>query len=242
MWSAQDRYGTPSPGLCRGEDDAQVPCKQWFLTISNTTSAPAGSVAASERPQVFFSGNLHGDEWVGPPTLLELAELLVHGALPGPGFHPWLSRLVNTRTIVILVVSNPLGYDSSPPDRAEHGNDPNRDFPFEQAPAKCMLTTVARAINEAWREHIFQLAITFHGGMRAISYEWGAPNHELEDESPDDAAQADLGITMRDIAGSFNGWEYPVDRINSLVYSVHGGMEDWSYGGACSADRSAAIA
>lgn len=26
-----------------------------------------------------------------------------------------------------------------------------------------------------------QLAVTFHGGMRAIAYEWGAPNHQVCD-------------------------------------------------------------
>lgn len=34
-----------------------------------------------------------------------------------------------------------------------------------------------RAVNEVWREHAFQLALTFHGGMVAMAYEWGSPNH-----------------------------------------------------------------
>jgi hypothetical protein len=51
----------------------------------------------------------------------------------------------------------------------------------------------ARALNELWREHLFQLAITFHGGMEAITYEWGSPNHPRgKDTSPDDTAQAQI--------------------------------------------------
>ena len=32
-------------------------------------------------------------------------------------------------------------------------------------------------MNELWRENLFQLAITFHGGMESITYEWGSYNH-----------------------------------------------------------------
>eukprot|EP00952_Eustigmatos_sp_NYUAD-ZCMA_P003550 15499-Eustigmatos_ZCMA.PRE.1 len=35
----------------------------------------------------------------------------------------------------------------------------------------------ARSLNEVWREHLFQLALTFHAGMESITYEWGSPNH-----------------------------------------------------------------
>lgn len=37
--------------------------------------------------------------------------------------------------------------------------------------------TYFRAVNEMWRDHIFQMAVTFHGGMQAIAYEWGGTNH-----------------------------------------------------------------
>lgn len=245
VWSAQDKYGTPSPGNCRKSATAGdvEPCKHWFVTITDRPSAAlepwaSQSPSSSERPQVFFSGNLHGDEYVGPVTLITLAELLVHGATPTHAdYNPLLARLVLTRKTVILVVSNPQAYDAVEPRREEITNngshDPNRDFPFHQLPAKCMLTTVARAVNSAWREHIFQLAVTFHGGMQAITYEWGAPNHIAHNsESPDDAAQEAMGGVLRDIAGVFNEGAYPVDRINNLVYPVDGGMEDWAYGGA----------
>ena len=34
-----------------------------------------------------------------------------------------------------------------------------------------MQTVAARAINEVFRDHIFRLAITFHGGANVIAYE-----------------------------------------------------------------------
>lgn len=115
---------------------------------------------------------------VGPPTLHALADLLVRNAARSendPEYIPWLARLVKTRVIVMLPISNAIGYVNRV--REELLVDPNRDFPYATRPEDCMVTIVARAINEVWLEHIFQLSITFHGGMQAIAYEWGSPNH-----------------------------------------------------------------
>jgi hypothetical protein len=232
-WTAQQRWTLSSPGQCGG-----VPCRHYFVAITNRTSAGASwsaqSPSRSERPQVFFSGNLHGDEWVGPVTLLTLAELLVAAAEPASAsFNPWLSRLVNTRVVVMLVVSNPQGYFHHA--REENGKDPNRDFPFEQP--NCMRTVTARAINECWRDSLFQLAVTFHGGQQSITYEWGAPSYDVREGggssvSPDDVAQKELSETMAALAGPLFDSNFLVGRTNDVVYSVQGGMEDWAYAGA----------
>lgn len=67
-----------------------------------------------------------------------------------------------------------------------------------------MVTACARAINEVWRDHLFQLSITFHGGMEAIAYEWGSPNHMSHgSESPDEVAQASMATAMAKYAGAF---------------------------------------
>jgi len=41
--------------------------------------------------------------------------------------NPWISRMVNTRSIMLLPMSNALGYENIV--REENGVDPNRDFP-----------------------------------------------------------------------------------------------------------------
>lgn len=120
---------------------------------------------------------------MGPPTLITVAETLVrNAALFEPGAdsssgNPWLNRLLRTRTIVLLPISNAVGYENI--QRTELGVDPNRDFPYNTPAGACMHTAVARALNEVWMEHMFQLAVTFHGGMQAIAYEWGSYNHEV---------------------------------------------------------------
>jgi hypothetical protein len=242
VWNAQDEYGVASPGSCYTADNGRAPCGHWFIALTNRTSmAEEGRVVQSrhvrDRPQVFLSGNLHGNEIVGPTTLITLAESLVHwyqhGGLDGAG-NAWVRRLLDTRVLVMLPVTNPLGYDTRPePVREENGVDPNRDFPYNVAPSACMVTTAARAVNEAWRAHLFQMSITFHGGMQAVAYEWGSGNHRgHSSESPDDAAQAAIAGVMREAAGAFRGEKYPVGRLNNLVYYVNGGMEDWAYAGS----------
>jgi hypothetical protein len=88
----------------------------------------------------------------------------------------------------------------------------------------------SRVINELWRENLFQLAITYHAGMRAITYEWGTPNH-ISARSPDDTSQVLLGSALAQFAGPFaDGKLYPTGTMNDVVYGVYGGMEDWGYG------------
>jgi hypothetical protein len=65
VWNAQERFGLPSPGTCEGNS-----CKHWFATVTSPAANSSydrellGNPIA-QRPQVFFSGNLHGDEKVG---------------------------------------------------------------------------------------------------------------------------------------------------------------------------------
>lgn len=238
-WTAQQAYGTPAGQCHDAQRGAATICRHTFVKLTNFTSGSAPAAAAQsrallDRPQLFFSGNLHGDEWVGPVTLLAVVEMLLACGADARAqcFSPWLARLLNTRTMVFLIVSNPAGY-SHPggPTRAGDGPDPNRDFAY--ATNSCLKSSTAQAINSAWREHVFQLAVTFHGGMESITYEWGSPAQQQgRTESPDDAAQAAVCGVMRDAAGTFEQHDYVVGRTNDVVYAVEGGMEDWAYAGA----------
>ena len=230
--NAQETYQVPSPGKC-----GDAPCKQWYLTLNDDQNLP----------EVFFSGAVHGNERVGPTTTVELVRFLLPYSTSndqqqqqqqqqqhkegkeGQALARWLSRLINTRSITIMPTANALGYYQNV--REENDVDPNRDFPWGVAPEECMKTTAARALNSLWREHLFQLSITFHGGMRAFAYEWGSPNYK--DASPDDAALQPLGQYAVRAAGvgdgRHDGYYYPASWLNPLVYPVKGGMEDWAY-------------
>ncbi|GBG32166.1 Carboxypeptidase D [Hondaea fermentalgiana] len=223
LYDAQARYNLPSPGRCGSHGN----CKQYVLRITNEATLPE-----PERPEVFFSGELHGNERVGPTTLMEFARLLLESYTTCS--NAWLQRLVNTRSIYIMPTTNALGYYRNT--RTENTIDPNRDFPIDK-PHSCMETIAARAVNELWREHLFQLALTYHGGMQAIAFEWGTLTNRKFPISPDDIAQLMLGSAMSAVAGDLHKGEgpYPHDRLNDLVYPVRGGMEDWGYAGSWAA-------
>jgi hypothetical protein len=224
LYSAQTRYQLKSPGTCRDDSNKPVPCEQWVLRLTNEATLKAEE---SDRPEVFFSGCLHGNEQVGPATLVELALFMVESYKKGS--NAWVKMLLDTRSIIMMPMTNSLGYEQNR--REENHFDPNRDFPYEQKPKKCMQTITARAVNEVWREHIFQMAVTFHGGMQAIAYEWGDPVHPRgRDASPDDTAQREISEIMRQYAGPYPRKLYPAGRLNDVVYPVAGGMEDWAYG------------
>lgn len=218
LTSAQAKYHLPSPGWC-----GKTLCQQWIMRVTNEETLPE-----PERPEVFFSGELHGNERIGPTTLVVLLELLADSYYGGISGNSWLNHLVDTRVMYFMPATNALGYYMDR--RGERGIDPNRDFPIDNLNGNCMRTIAARALNELWREHLFQLSITFHGGMRAIAYEWGTLSNRFSRISPDDAAQIQIGAGLSDFAGKFReGKYYPHNRLNDIVYPVRGGMEDWAY-------------
>ncbi len=151
----------------------------------------------------------------------------------------WLARLVSTRRIVAVPMTNALGYDRN--QRAEDGIDPNRDFPYDvqhNDPSKCMQTIAARTVNELYQRHLFQMSLTYHAGTEVVGYEWGAFPYLDTNISPDDYAQVDIGSAYARYAGKFEGTpQYKSGTMNELVYAVHGGMEDWAYAGSWDVDK-----
>ena len=222
---------------------------------------------ASSRAEVFLSGALHGDERVGPFATLATLKLVArasacvadgHAAPECPQFSEgerasvgagpvaaarlaWLARLARTRITYALPATNPWGFANRR--RTEVRVDTNRDFAVDTAPGACAQSATGRVVNELFRRHVFQVGVTFHGGMEAIAYEWGAPTYNARarrggrklrlaprDLAPDDASQAALSRAMARAAGAGLGIrEYRQSRMNSIVYPVHGGMEDWAY-------------
>lgn len=211
LTTAQEKYGLPTAG---GPNDCPYEvendgCLNYILTIQDFITHPEGSESSQRLPEVLWSGELHGNERVGPTAVLEATELLLRTAsceaLPtvasdrnkdpssinekewdlartcrqelydfgiNDDNRKWLARLVSTRRIVVVPTANALGYFQNK--REENRIDPNRDFPYDQRnPKECMQTIAGRTLNEIFREHLFQLALTFHGGMEVVAYEWG---------------------------------------------------------------------
>lgn len=183
-------------------------------------------------PEVFLSGCLHGDERLGPNVLLEFLRIMCHMY----GRHPIITYLVDTRAIWLTPITNAWGYAHNR--REELQEDPNRDFPYLPTAKRCMKTITARILNELFRDHLFQLAVTFHSGTRIIGYEWGSFDHiqftagavrsdfNYDDnalqsfpstESPDHSSQEAIAELLQKAAGQL-GPEHPFGRREDYNY------------------------
>jgi len=144
----------------------------------------------------------------------------------------WIARLVSTRRIVMVPTVNSLGYFRKT--KKEDGIDPASDFPFDvQDATDCMKSVAARTINELFRSHLFQIAISFYSGNMAITRSWGSPTY-LENSPPDDIVFDMISEGFSKVGGVFkwNKDPYPVGMINEELGPRRGRFEDWAYAGS----------
>jgi hypothetical protein len=269
--SAQEMYGIPRAGEvddCPYEDEDG--CSQLFFTIQDFVTHPDGSESSAHLPEVFWSGTLHGDETLGPSVVMEAASMLLESAAceakPGPqpdleelgeaeacrlaleahGIdtvrRQWLARLVSTRRIVVVPSANSLGYYSN--SHEEGQIDPARDFAYDKKiePTKCMRSTAARAINEIFRDHMFQVAVSFHSGDGAVGFPW----RKGDEPSPDKKIQLQLAKAFsRTVSGTFiyeeerspntlfensdTLFDYATGAGSNEFKKRRGSFEDWAY-------------
>lgn len=96
---------------------------EFYITITTNFESWKSNL---DRPQLFFSGALHGNERVGPTTLVETIDYL----LVNYETDPWINHLINNRVIIMTPMTNAHGYAKNR--REENGDiDPNRDFPID---------------------------------------------------------------------------------------------------------------
>ena len=80
--TSQDKFGLPRAGSASDcpHDEGAPGCLNYILTIQDYTVHPVGSESSNRLPTVLWSGELHGDERVGPTATIEAASLLLRAA------------------------------------------------------------------------------------------------------------------------------------------------------------------
>lgn len=203
-----------------------------------------------ERPQVVISGEIHGDERIGVSSVLFASKLLIWSSQCviesitescnqlndrkiSLEMRNWLAFLNSRRETYIIPAANCMGYILH---KRKDGNiDANRDFSYQRHDTNCMQSNTAKIFYYLMNNLASQIVVTFHGGMVALGYEWGSLNHKKpHDKSPDHASHASIGKIMEIFAGptttsTTSNSFYHAEPINSNIYSVAGGMEDWIY-------------
>lgn len=238
LYSAQDRFSLPHVGNCTdpnkqaNHSHPSEPCTIWVVELSNFHTLPDDP----QRPEMLISGELHGDEVIGPHAALAFLQYMTKNYASDV----FVRHIVDTRLVTVVPMTNAIGFHLNEREEVQQTDprisfDPNRDFGFNQKPTFCMRTVAARALNELFRVHLFRLLITFHGGTNVIGYEWGDNSHCQGPRckpAPDTKIMAALADRMSYNAGPAgpNTPAYPTGNMGKTVYPVNGGLEDWAYG------------
>lgn len=233
--TSQNRYGLNSVPGCGDSDCLNLIV---YLTDFDTLTL--------NRPQYYISGLVHGNEEIGPTTIVEFAKYFCDNKQNKSLFH----NILKNKMFIMTPMTNAYGYYNHNRedkviefDNRKSLEDPNRDFPYSDENTEemsCMRTITGRTINEIFNEHIIIGAITFHGGTNVLGYAWGNYIHKVgkkSTEAPDHSAFRTIGEIMKEASSSelnqkTNIPDYRLGDMTSTVYPVNGGVEDWAYGGS----------
>ncbi|KAH8078118.1 hypothetical protein JL720_9793 [Aureococcus anophagefferens] len=248
------QYGAGVAGTCGSKHRS---CEHVVVVVSDFGSLPAAARRghgrwrsgrgaprsnASARAEVFLSGALHGDERVGPLSTFAFLRLLAVGAscaadgvidperCGGPGASPALARRAPRGSAGSVGVTFHGGMEAIATSGARRA------------------TTAAAAGAAGVAAPRVRVPRGAHGARgRRLLRGPGDDDHARDlraaadaDISPDDASQRAVAAAMAAVGGAFDGGKpYRHSRMNSIVYPVHGGMEDWAY--AASWDKPLAV-
>ncbi|OXB73345.1 UNVERIFIED_CONTAM: hypothetical protein H355_016999 [Colinus virginianus] len=249
------------PGLARlfsiGESVEGRPL--WVLRLTAGMEAPRageepGGPALPGRPQVKLVGNMHGDEPLARPLLLQLARELVRGWAGGDAR---IGRLLNITDLYLLPSLNPDGFERAQEGDCgggggaggrenSRGRDLNRSFPdqFEASEPDLGPVPEVRALIAWMRRNKFLLSGNLHGGSVVASYPYDdSPTHKptgVYSKSADDevfkylakayASHHPIMRTGKPNCPGEEGETFPDGITNGAQwYDVEGGMQDYNY-------------
>ena len=209
-------------------------CSPIVLRLSDTSTL----FKDPTRPQVLISGEVHGNERVGPIASISAASLLIWGAKCEIQAHEqscvqlealnistsersWLTQLATTRDTYILPAANCMGYLKNT--REDVGVDPNRDFSYSRSNGRCFQSLAAKTFRALFSRSLIQITTTFHGGMEALGYLWGTTDKmkRPSDKCPDHNSHHHIASILSKYAGGFErSPPYKYDTMNAIVYPV----------------------
>jgi murein tripeptide amidase MpaA len=183
-----------------------------------------------DKPEVFYTSTMHGDETGGFILMLHLADYL----LKNYNVNERVTNLVDNLEIWINPLANPDGtYGTgntitSPTRYNASGYDLNRNFPDPFIPNTLKQKETLDMI-KFMRKHKFVLSANFHSGSEVINYPWDRWISKLH---ADDSWFSSISRAYADTAHLYAGPEYMSMLDNgvtrgALWYIVYGGRQDF---------------
>ena len=214
------------PSLCRLDTIGTSINGKLVLALKISVNAAVDE----DKPEVFYTSTMHGDETGGFILMLHLADYL----LKNYNVNERVTSLVDNLEIWINPLANPDGtYGTgntitSPTRYNANGYDLNRNFPDPFTPNTLKQKETLDMI-KFMRKHKFVLSANFHSGSEVVNYPWDRWISKLH---ADDSWFNSISRAYADTAHLYAGPEYMNFLDNgvtrgALWYIVYGGRQDF---------------
>jgi hypothetical protein len=214
------------PSLCRLDTIGTSVNGKLVLALKVTSDAAVNT----DKPKVFYTSTMHGDETGGFILMLHLADYL----LKNYNLDNRVTNLLDNLEIWINPLANPDGTYvsdnlSTPPARYNaNGYDLNRNFPDPFTPDIVQQKETHDMI-KFMRKHKFVLSANFHSGTEVVNYPW---DRWLSKFHADDSWFNSISRAYADTAHKYAGPEYMNFLDNGVTrgavwYVVYGGRQDF---------------
>ena len=214
------------PSLCRLDTIGTSINGKLVLALKISVNAAVDE----DKPEVFYTSTMHGDETGGFILMLHLADYL----LKNYNVNERVTNLVDNLEIWINPLANPDGtYGTgntitSPTRYNANGYDLNRNFPDPFTPNTLKQKETLDMI-KFMRKHKFVLSANFHSGSEVVNYPWDRWISKLH---ADDSWFNSISRAYADTAHLYAGPEYMNFLDNgvtrgALWYIVYGGRQDF---------------
>jgi hypothetical protein len=224
--SIMQSFSTLYPSLCRLDTIGTSINGKLVLALKISVNAAVDE----DKPEVFYTSTMHGDETGGFILMLHLADYL----LKNYNVNERVTNLVDNLEIWINPLANPDGtYGTgntitSPTRYNANGYDLNRNFPDPFTPNTLKQKETLDMI-KFMRKHKFVLSANFHSGSEVVNYPW---DRWISKFHADDSWFNSISRAYADTAHLYAGPEYMNFLDNgvtrgALWYIVYGGRQDF---------------
>ena len=214
------------PSLCRLDTIGTSVNGKLVLALKISASAASNE----NKPEVFYTSTMHGNETGGFILMLHLADYL----LKNYGVDDRVTNLLDNLAIWINPLANPDGtYGqgntiSSPTRGNANGYDLNRNFPDPITPNTVRQKETLDMIR-FMRNHKFVLSANFHSGSEVVNYPW---DRWLSKLHADDSWFNSISRSYADTAHVYGGPAYMNFLDNGVSrgavwYIIYGGRQDF---------------
>jgi hypothetical protein len=224
--SIMQSFALGHPDLCRLDTIGTSVNGRLILALEIT-----GSGGSDEnRPEVFYTSTMHGDETAGFVLMLRLADYLLSNYQDNQR----VKDLMDNLRIWINPLSNPDGtYNhgdaiNNPVRYNANGVDLNRNFPDPLVPGRIQQKENVEMISFL-RQHHFVISANFHSGVEVVNYPW---DRWLNKYHADDKWFHDISRAYADTVHTHGEIGYMVFMNNGVTrgavwYVVYGGRQDF---------------